>query len=68
MNSDIRRLHYQRGTRIKTMNGVPSKKEGSDGDIIISRYKGDIYLFAKIGGRWYNSRMIDGFTPNTGKQ
>ena len=46
-------LEYSKASIPKTLNRVPLKSEGSNGDMIIGNIAGGIKLYIKIIGRWY---------------
>ena len=35
----------------------PTRNEGRDGDTFIVRHKGMVYLYTKVGGKWYKKHM-----------
>ena len=62
-----RQLHHTSASSIEIKEGMPSLKEGGDGDITLRHIRGKgVYIFAKFRNRWYSRQLLAGKVRNVG--
>ena len=49
----MKRFHYQKGTKVTTKTRIPKANEGSNGDLVVVSFSGNISLYGKYNNRWF---------------
>ena len=64
---DIKKLDRKTGRKTTISSGLPSPRDGQNGDITLRKTLKGHQLFAKIDGLWYGTKLerIEGAVKNT---